>query len=154
MVIHSSATTSEFNLYDRDYYLWLETTAQFLRDGKLNELDLPNLIEEIEDMGRSEKRAVKSNLIVVLMNLLQYKDRAEKRINSWRFTIKKYRFRLREAFKTSPSLKNYFAEVFDECYQDARDLAATETGLSIEIFPTESPFTPEDSLNPDYLPDQ
>ncbi len=69
------------------------------------------------------------------------------------FTIKEHRFRLREALKTSPSLKNYFAEVFDECYRDTRDLAATETGLSIEIFPAESPFIPEDSLNPDYLPD-
>jgi hypothetical protein len=141
------------SLYDRDYYLWIETTVARLRQKKFSEIDLVNLIEELESMGRSEKSALTSNLIVVLMHLLKYKYQPSKRTNSWRFTIKEHRRRLREAFKNSPSLRKYFTEVFGECYQDARDLAATETGLSLETFPCESPFSLEDTLNPDYLPD-
>ncbi len=58
-------------MYEQDYCLWLEKTASLLRDGRLHELDIPNLVEEIEDMGRSERRAVKSNLIVVRNALAQ-----------------------------------------------------------------------------------
>jgi hypothetical protein len=155
MVTESPITSANYenNLYEEDYYLWLEKTAQILKEGNLQRLDLPNLIEEIEDMGRSEKRAVKSNLIIVLMHLLKYNYQQEKRSNSWRFTIKEHRRRLREEFQTSPSLKRYCLETFGECYQDARDLAATETGLPIDTFPPASPFTFEEALNPDYLPD-
>ena len=59
---------------------------------------------------------------------------------------------MRKAFSDSPSLKRYFEEVFDECYQDGREQAADETGLPLDNFPPESPFTPTEVLNPDYLP--
>ncbi|MUL39540.1 DUF29 domain-containing protein [Gloeocapsopsis dulcis] len=140
-------------LYEQDYYLWLNKTSSLLRDGKLSELDIPNLIEEIEDMGRSERKAVRSNLIVVLMHLLKYKYQPEKRSNSWLLTIFEYRRRLRDDFADSPSLKRYFNEVFEQCYQDARISAALETGLPSEVFPEQSPFTPEETLNADYLPE-
>lgn len=140
-------------LYEQDYYLWLEKTASLLRDGMLSELDIPNLIEEIEDMGRSQKDALESNLVVVLMHLLKYIYQPKLRSNSWRLTIFEHRRRLRKAFKSSPSLKRYFTEVFNECYQDARLEASLETGLPQDIFPAQSPFTSEEALNPDYLPD-
>ncbi|MEA5532451.1 DUF29 domain-containing protein [Crocosphaera sp. XPORK-15E] len=66
--------------------------------------------------------------------------------------IREHRKRLKEAFKTSPSLKQYYAEIFSECYQDARELAADETGLSIEIFPETSPFSLENVIDTNYLP--
>lgn len=155
MVSNLSETNSDnlSFLYEKDYYLWLESTVRFLREGRLQDLDLPNLIEEVEDVVKSEKRAIESNLLVVLMHLLKYKHQVDRRSNSWRFTIKEHRRRLKKNLQESPSLKNYFNEKFDECYQDARDLAATETGLSIDTFPAQSPFTPEETLNPDYLPD-
>jgi hypothetical protein len=155
MVTESPKTSANYekNLYEQDYYLWLEKTAQILKEGNLQRLDLPNLIEEIEDMGRSEKRTIESNLIIVLIHLLKYKYQPSKRSNSWKFTIKEHRRRLKKNLQESPSLKNYFAEIFAECYQDARDLAATETGLPIDTFPPASPFTFEEALNPDYLPD-
>lgn len=140
-------------LYEQDYYLWLEKTATLLRDGKLSELDIPNLIEEIEDMGRSQKDALESNLRVIFMHLLKYKYQPSMRSNSWLGSIREHRIRLNKAFKNSPSLKRYFAEVFGECYQDARGIAADETGLPIDIFPASSPFTPEETLNVDYLPE-
>jgi Domain of unknown function DUF29. len=103
-------------------------------------------------MGRSEKNALTSNLRVLLMHLLKYKYQSEKRTNSWLYTIREHRKRLRETFKTSPSLYRFFEDIFNESYQDARELAADETGLSINLFPPESPFTVEEVLNPDFLP--
>ncbi len=139
-------------LYEQDYYQWLTITAEKLRQGKLAEIDVVNLIEEIEDMGRSERKAVRSNLRILLMHLLKYKYQPEKRTNSWLFTIVEHRKRLQQSFQDSPSLKPYFLEVFDESYQDAIDLAAAETGLPRNTFPNQSPFTPQDTLNSDYLP--
>lgn len=147
------STTSTNNLYDRDYYLWLEHTAQLIRQGKFAEVDAANLIEEIEDMGRSEKRAVKSNLVVLLLHLLKYKYQPSKRSNSWKASIREHRRRLRDDFKVSPSLKRYCEEVFNECYQDAREQAGDETGLPLDTFPVEAPFTLSESLNSDYLPE-
>ena len=142
------------NLYEEDFYLWIKTTAKQLKNGNFAEIDLDNLIEEIESMGRSEKRALKSNLLVLLMHLLKYKYQPEKRSNIWLSTIFEHRRRLKEDLTESPSLKKYLSEVFNECYQDARKQAALETGLSLDTFPLDSPFTTEESLNQDYLPEQ
>lgn len=139
------------NLYDRDYYLWLESTAKFLSDGRWNELDLENLIEEIESMGRSEKRAVESNLVVLLLHLLKWLYQPSMQTGSWKGSILEHRRRLEKDLKASPSLKNYLQEVFAECYEDAKKQAAAETGLPLETFPTASPFTPEEALNNDYF---
>ncbi|WP_341528102.1 DUF29 domain-containing protein [Nostoc sp. UHCC 0302] len=141
-------------LYEQDYYLWLEITAKLLREGKLSALDAVNLLEEIEDMGRSEKRAVYSNLKILLMHFLKYKYQPEKRSNSWVATIVEHRQRLKKAFHESPSLQAYFTDIFNECYQDAKELAAAETGLTIDTFPIETPFNPKEILNSNYLPAQ
>lgn len=140
------------NLYNQDYYLWLENTVKLLLNEKFSEININYLIEELEDMGRSEKRAVSSNLRILLMHLLKYKYQPKKRSNSWLFTIVEHRKRLKVLFKNSPSLKNYYYAVFSETYQDAKDLASAETSLSINNFPDSSPFTPEDVLNENYLP--
>ncbi len=139
------------SLYEQDYYLWLETTAKLLREGQLSALDVANLLEEIEDMGRSEKRAFYSNLKILLMHLLKYSYQSEKRSNSWIASIVEHRQRIKKAFKESPSLQAYFIEIVNECYQDARELAAAERGLAIDAFPVEPPFTPEEILNSDSL---
>jgi hypothetical protein len=146
-------TVTNSNLYNEDFYLWIETTAKQLKNGNFSEIDLANLIEEIESMGRSEKRALKSNLLVLLMHLLKYKYQPEKCSNSWLSTIFEHRRRLKEELTESPSLKNYFLEIFNECYQDARKQASLETGLSLDTFPMDSPFTIDQSLNQDYLPE-
>lgn len=146
-------TQSSIPLYEQDYYNWLEKTAKLLRDGKLAELDRLNLAEEIEDMGRSEKRAVESNLEIVLRHLLKYKYQPERRSNSWRFTILEHRDRLEKSFRDSPSLRPYFASIFIDCYKSACKKVAVETGLSLDTFPAPSPFTPQETLNPDFLPE-
>ena len=140
------------NLYDQDYQLWLETTASQLRKGKLAEVDLSYLIEEIESMSRSEKNSLTSNLQILLMYLLKYKYQPEQRSNSWLLTIFEHRDRILEAFDVSPSLKPYYQEHLDRCYAKARKKASLETGLPLTSFPSESPFTREEILDVDYLP--
>ena len=150
---HDTAALTKETMYEQDYCLWLEKTASLLRDGRLHELDIPNLVEEIEDMGRSERQAVKSNLIVVLIHLLKYKYQPSKRSGSWKSSIREHRRRLGESLADSPSLKPYLREVFQKCYGEACLQAVDETGLPLETFPAESPFTPNDALNPNYLPE-
>ncbi len=154
--------TAPATLYEQDYNLWLEQTVRQLHhyalaavegDRTFEGIDLKNIIAELESMGRSEKRAVYSNLKILLMHLLKYRYQPEKRSNSWRTTIREHRQRLQEAFKDSPSLRTHFTEVFNLCYQAARELAADETGLALDAFPADSPFSEEAILNPDYLPD-
>lgn len=147
------ALTTNSNLYEQDFYLWIEITAKQLKAGNFAEIDLENLIEEIESMGRSEKRSLESNLVVLLMHLLKYKYQPEKRSRSWISTIFEHRRRLNKQFQDSPSLKKYFLETFAECYQDARQQASIETGLDLDIFPLESPFNTDECLNNDFLPE-
>jgi Domain of unknown function DUF29 len=139
-------------LYEQDYYLWIKNTAQLLQQDRFSELDIANLIEEIEDMGKSEKRAIESNLDIVLMHLLKYKYQPLKRSDSWLSANFEHRKRLQRIFKDSPSLKPYAQEIFNECYQNARNMASLETSLPIDTFPIESLFDLEQTLDPDYLP--
>lgn len=92
----SKSIADRSNLYDLDYCFWLEHTAQLLKEGKLSEVDTANLIE---DLGRREKKAVKSNLIVILLHLLKYKYQPNLRSNSWKASIREHRRRLRDDFK-------------------------------------------------------
>ncbi|HAC63838.1 MAG TPA: DUF29 domain-containing protein [Cyanothece sp. UBA12306] len=139
-------------LYTQDYHLWLEETVQLLQNGKLSELDISSLIEEILDMTRRDKDALESNLIILLMHLLKWKYQPEKQSGSWRGSIREHRRRIGKAFRNSPSLKRYFAEVFDESYDEARKQAADETELSLDTFPENCPFEVEQILDPEYLP--
>jgi len=141
-------------LYETDFNLWLEKMANLLKTKQLDELDLENLIEEIEAMGRSEKRTLKSNLVRVFQHLLKWNYQKDKRTPSWGYSILEHSRRLKDAFEDSPSLTPYFDTVFDECYQEARKLASVETQLPLSTFPKINPFTKDDVLavNPeDYL---
>jgi hypothetical protein len=140
-------------LYEQDFYLWLAETVQLLKTGKFEKLDVENLIEEIESMGRSEKQALRSNLEVILMHLLKYQYQPEKRSNSWRYTLLEHRRRLEDLFQVSPSLRRYFLETLAYCYQGARKLASVETEIVITTFPSECPFTAEQVLDEDFLPE-
>ena len=126
----NTSVTTNPSFYEKDYYLWLQTTAKQLREGKWSEVDRANLIEEIESMGRSEKNALVSNLQIVLMHLLKHKYQPEKRSNSWLLTIFEHRDRLLEAFEISPSLKLYFREVSAKCYAKARKKGFSGNGIA------------------------
>jgi hypothetical protein len=140
-------------LYDSDYLRWLTETADLLRRGQFSQIDAFNLADELDDMGRSEKRAVESNLEVLLRHLLKYQYQPDRRSNSWRFTILEHRDRIAKAFRDSPSLRPYFTSIYAGCYATARQKAAVETGLPLETFPEQVPFTPEAALDTEFLPD-
>ena len=138
--------------YDTDYYQWLKETSYLLEQGKFSELDIPNLIDEIEAMGKSQKRAIESYLKVLLLHLLKWKYQPDFRSGSWQGSIYNARKAIKKRLQESPSLKSYPPEVLRECYEIARYNAHWETGLSLETFPEDSPFSLEQILNEDFLP--
>ncbi|AFY74338.1 protein of unknown function DUF29 [Synechococcus sp. PCC 7502] len=152
MTITQPIPLKNTELYEQDFHQWLETTLDLLRSQNFSEIDLGHLIAEIESMGRSEKRALTSNLRILLVHLLKYKYQSQKRSNSWLYIIREHRTRLTDVFHDSPSLKGYFLEVFAESYENARALAADETGLGISAFPEFSPFSPEQTMDTNFLP--
>jgi hypothetical protein len=146
------ATKLLSSLYELDYQQWLETTVTYLSDRNFEQIDLEYLVAELESMGKSEKSALDSNLVILLMHLLKYKYQPQKQSDSWRNSIVEHRRRILRSFKHSPSLKRYFEQVFDECYQDARQDAKTETQLPLITFPEICDFTQAEVLDPDFLP--
>ena len=139
-------------LYDTDFNQWLEEQVQLLRDRQLNNLDLENLIEEIESLGKSDKRQIKSRLEVLLHHLLKWQYQPAQRTGSWQGTIAEQRRRIRDLLADSPSLKSYVETVANTCYADAREQASLETGLSLDHFPVDCPYAIADALNPNFWP--
>ena len=91
-------------------------------------------------MGKNKKKALISNLEILLIHLLKYKFQPNKRTRSWLLTIEEHRRRINQALKNSPSLKNYLQEIFENTYQSARIESSKETKLPIDIFPIQCPF--------------
>ncbi len=148
--------TTEFTektkcLYDTDYYLWLQQIAKSLASRNLDALDWDNLLEEIESLDRREKKAIKSNLRIVILHLLKWNYQVNKRSQSWIYSIAEHRQRLYDDFETSPSLKRYCQDIFLQVYQEVRKLAVKETGLSLSHFPENCPFLLENVIDEDWL---
>jgi hypothetical protein len=151
--IANNSRTPLANLYDYDFNLWVEATANLLRSGKLTEIDVVNLLEEVESMGNSDKLALSSNLVVVLLHLLKWQYQPHKRTRSWEKSIAEHRRRIDERFEISPSLKRYYLQIFDKCYRNARKQAKIETRLPLNNFPEICPYTYEQVLDEDFLPE-
>ena len=143
--------TSRSSLYETDYLQWIETIAAQLERKEFSQIDLENLIDEIKDMGRSERQSLESNLVVVLTHLLKWQYQPEQRSGSWKGSLTEHRRRLNRSLKESPSLKPYLAEVLAECYTDARRLASDETELPIATFPIATPYSISQILEVDFL---
>ncbi len=146
-------TQERQSLYERDFYLWLEQQAALLREGRLDELDVANLLEEIESMGRNDRKAIQSNLVVVLAHLPKYQFQPDQRSSSWHGSIVEHRRRPRYDFEESPNLRGHASEVLAEAYEDAREQASAESGLPLQAFPKTSPYTLDQALDPQFLPD-
>lgn len=148
-----SPTASHQRLYDADFLEWVNHTAELLKQGRFDELDIENLIEEVETLGRSEQTALRSNFRVLLMHLLKWRYQPSKRSSSWSGTIVEHRIRIQDDFGDSPSLRNHYTQVFDKTYEQARTWAATETGLDLSTFSDECPYTTEQVLDDQFWPE-
>jgi hypothetical protein len=137
-----------------DFNRWLQRTSQLLREGRWDEVDVVHLIEELEDLGKSERRAIVSQLVRLLLHLLKWKYQPQRRSDSWLDSITDARTQIQLTIQDSPSLKNYPAEQLDVAYQRGRIQAAKQTGLDISRFPVGCPFALDLVLNDDWLPDE
>jgi hypothetical protein len=145
-----NATTE---LYEQDFYAWTLKNAGLLREGRLGEVDLEHLAEELESMGRSEKRELIHRLAVLLAHLLKWQVQANRRGRSWQLTLKEQRRQAGRVLRDNPSLKPLLAEIVTDAHEDAILRAAQETGLEESAFPAACPFTLEQILDESFLPD-
>jgi hypothetical protein len=138
--------------YDRDFYAWANEPAALLRAGRLSDADIAHIAEEIESMGKTEKRELVSRLAVLLLHLLKWQFQPGRRGASWEATIKIQRNRLRDHLGDNPSLKAIVHQAITSAYEDAVIEAEAETGLLGTGFPRACPWTFEQMMDPDVWP--
>lgn len=138
------------SLYDSDFYAWTQQQAELLRHQHLSQLDIIHLVEEIEDMGRRERRELASRLEVLLIHLLKWHFQPNLRSRSWQLTLKEQRLRLHQHLAENPSLRATLTDYLDSAYQLALLSAEKETGL--DSFPATCPYSPEQIFDLDFLP--
>lgn len=139
-------------LYESDFYAWTVEQAKFLQNGDWDNLDIPNLVEEIESLGRQEQSQLESRLEVLIGHLLKWEFQPSKRSKSWFFTIREQRRKIIRLIQKNPSLQPYLPKALTEIYPDALDLALRETSLKEENFPQECPYSLEEILNAEFFP--
>ena len=139
--------------YESDFYAWARENAALLRSGQLSRVDLDHIAEELEDMGKSERRALGSHLRVLLTHLLKWRYQPSHRGVSWRLSIRNARLDIAAITKDSPSLKPQISALLADEYPGARSLALDETGLPPTAMPTGCPFDVAQVLDADYWPE-
>jgi hypothetical protein len=139
------------NLYATDFFAWTQQQLALLKAGRWTDIDVEHLAEEVEDMGKSEKRTLESCLEVLLMHLLKWQYQPAYRGKTWRLTIKEQRIRLAQHLKDNPSLKNMLEESLAKAYKLAVVGAERETDL--EGFPEDCPYRLEQIFDHEYLPE-
>jgi hypothetical protein len=140
--------------YTTDFNLWIQRTTHLLRERRWHEIDLEHLIEEIEDLGKSERRSIASQLTRLLLHLLKWQYQPQRRSDSWLDSITDSRTQIELAIKDSPSLKGYAVEQVKQSYQQARSKAAKQTEIPLSMFPEECPYLLKLVLEEDWLPEE
>lgn len=150
MTVKTSRSLS--TLYEQDYCLWLLATAEQLRQGNFTDMDVENLIEEIESMGKSQRHALKSflkRLLEHLLKLAYWESERQNNCRHWCEEIYNFCDEIQDLLADSPSLKPYLQEIFQESYATAVDKITSLTKLTLPIQPT---FTLEQVLNKKWFP--
>jgi hypothetical protein len=137
------------SLYDQDFLAWTEQQAALLRAGRLDQLDLDNLAEELDAMGRSEWGELENRLELLLMHMLKWDCQPARRSRSWKATMREPRNAIRRLMRRSPSLKRNLEATIADVYQDAVGRAIDETGLSAATFPDRLPYSVAEVLEPE-----
>lgn len=149
------------NLYDQDFQQWIQKTIEHLQKSEFEQLDREHLIEELEDLGRSEKRSLESNLMILLAHLLKLKiqkNAPEMMQQSWLDSVDEHRKRVQKSLRETPSLKAFLPSAIESAYPDAYQLAIKEGkrakfGVSIpekKNYPLTCPFSVTEILDEDF----
>ena len=139
--------------YQKDFYSWTCEQAELLKAGRFNELDVFNLVEEIETMGRSEKRELQSRLMVLLVHLLKWQYQPARRSRSWILTIKGQRINLEDVINDNLGLKPQLLGLLNNAYRLAIVEVCKQTMLEESIFPVKCPWTLDQIRDEGYFPD-
>lgn len=141
--------------YDTDFFEWTQHQAAALAAGHVSELDLVNLAEEIDSLGKRDRRALGSRLEVLMIHLLKwfYQPKRREIGHSWEDTILEQRGRIAGILNDSPSLRRQVPDIIFEHYQRARRRANRQTGLPLETLPEMCPWTAEQILDETFWPD-
>jgi hypothetical protein len=155
MIISTETKPKTTNLYEQDFYEWIETTVKLLQEKNYQEIDWENLIEEVACLGRSERHKLSSLLTVLwehILKLAYWEREREYNANHWKGEIITFRIQIRKTLKDSPSLKNYAQEIYLECYQDACKIISNRAKIPLKTFPNEPIATLEQLLDEDWFP--
>jgi len=139
--------------YETDFYAWALHNAQLLREGKLSEIDIEHIAEELETMGKNNQRELTSRLKILLGHLLKWQYQADYRGRSWRGSIIEQRSEINDLLEENPSLKPILSQTIHLAYPKAVNLASEETGLSKNTFPQTCPYSQEQILQNGFYPD-
>ena len=139
--------------YEGDFYLWCFDQAELLRLRRFSELDLPNLIEELQSMGREQRYQLEASYRLIISHLLKWQHQPALRSSSWKITLTRERANVRRREADSHALQSQAAQIVASAYPDARKEAEVETGLPKSAFPPECPYTFDQLRDPDWLPD-
>ncbi len=139
--------------YEDDFEQWCYEQAELLRQRRFAELDLPNVIEELEDMGKEQRRALSSSYRILIAHLLKWQFQPQLRSRSWEHTIDRERDNIIDREKMNPSLGKDAKRLVEEVYRRAIREAAKETELSRNTFPFDCPYSMEQLRDPDWMPD-
>ncbi len=149
-----NSVISQKELYDQDFCLWIETTMKQIQAQQFDKIDWENVVEELDSLGKSDKRELKNRLVVLLEHLLKlayWQTERDYNQRNWKGTIREQRRQLLLLLEDSPSLKPLFIDSLPQCYEEARKIVLDKTNLSADILPLKIPFADDDVLNYDYL---
>jgi hypothetical protein len=138
--------------YDVDFFAWTQRTAALLRSGRFDELDVEHLAEEVEDMGKRERRELGTRIVVVLAHLLKWAQQPDRRSASWEVTIVTQRAEIDDLLRDNPSLRPEVEHLVTRRWAVAVKQAAAETGLPADVFPSSCPWSAEQILDPAFYP--
>jgi Domain of unknown function DUF29 len=152
MLVPEVKSETAIDTYETDFYAWTQEQADLLRTKQWSQIDLPNLIEEIESLGKQQRQELRSRLGVLIGHLLKWEYQPQHRSRSWLATLRVQRRDILRLLKDSPSLNAYVDEALQEAYENAKDLAMGETDLPKQTFPSSCPYSLSEILGDRFHP--
>ena len=138
------------NLYETDFYAWTLEQSKFLKEGDFKHLDITNLVEEIESLGKQQRQELRNRLGVLIGHLLKWDYQPDKRSKSWRVTIQIQRREIEDLLEDNPSLKPYLPEAIAKGYKAGLDLVVLETPLDYPDLPEACIYTVDRIFDPEF----